>query len=97
MAIIYTIGHSNVTVQKLIELLKAYGIEVVMDVRSEPYSKYASHFNKREIEPELRKHGFEYCFYGEKLGGKPKSPGSLPSTVLRIMKKWRNLRSLRPG
>jgi len=77
MAIIYTIGHSNVTVQKLIELLKAYGIEVVMDVRSEPYSKYASHFNKREIEPELRKHGFEYCFYGEKLGGKPKSPGFL--------------------
>lgn len=77
MAIIYTIGHSNTPIQKLIDLLTAYSIEVVIDVRSEPYSKYATQFNKREIEPELRKHGFDYIFLGNKLGGKPKSPGFL--------------------
>ncbi|MEN6371735.1 MAG: DUF488 domain-containing protein [Armatimonadota bacterium] len=77
MAVIYTIGHSNVPVQKLIDLLMGHGIEVVVDVRSEPYSKYASQFNKREIEPELRENGFDYIYLGNKLGGKPKSPGFL--------------------
>jgi len=75
LAIIYTIGHSNTAVAELISLLKAHGIVLVVDVRSDPYSKYASQFNKREIEAELRRSGFEYLYLGDKLGGKPKSPG----------------------
>ena len=75
MATIYTIGHSNVPVDKLIALLSAHKIRLVIDIRSEPYSKYASHFNKREIEPELKRQGFDYMYMGDKLGGKPKSAG----------------------
>jgi uncharacterized protein (DUF488 family) len=60
---------------KLIELLKAHSIQLVVDVRSDPYSKFASHFNKAEIESELKRNGFDYLYLGHKLGGKPRSPG----------------------
>lgn len=75
MSTIYTIGHSNVPLEKLIELLKLHSIELVVDIRSEPYSKYASQFNKAEIEPVIKRCGFDYLYIGHKLGGKPRSPG----------------------
>lgn len=77
MAVFYTIGHSNVSVREMIDLLSAHGIKLVIDVRSDPYSKYSPQFNKREIEGELRGNGFDYLFLGDKLGGKAKSPGFL--------------------
>jgi uncharacterized protein (DUF488 family) len=39
---VYTISHSNVAVDKFVLLLQKYRIEVLLDVRSVPYSKYAS-------------------------------------------------------
>jgi uncharacterized protein (DUF488 family) len=75
MATLYTIGHSNISVPEFIELLKPHGIEVVIDVRSDPYSRYAVQFNKHDIEIELFYHGFEYIYWGDRLGGRPKSPG----------------------
>lgn len=80
MAAIYTIGHSNTTIDEFVGLLAAQGITLVIDVRSEPYSKYASQFNKHEIEAELTRRGFQYLYRGDKLGGKPKSPGFLTSS-----------------
>ena len=37
---IYTLGHSNYTIEKLIEMLKKYDINCVVDIRGTPYSKY---------------------------------------------------------
>lgn len=77
MAVFYTIGHSNITVDEFVGRLSAHGVALVVDVRSDPYSKYASQFNKREIEVELKNRGFDYLYLGEQLGGKPRSPGFL--------------------
>ena len=68
---IYTIGHSNQDVQSFIELLKRHSIEVVVDVRFNPYSKYASQFNKKEIQGDIRDNGIKYMFMGKEIGGKP--------------------------
>lgn len=68
---VFTIGHSNHPVEKLLELLKQNEIEMVVDVRSNPYSRYATHFNKEILERELRAHCTKYNFYGDVLGGKP--------------------------
>ena len=37
---IYTIGHSNYPEEKLIDMLKNYNIDTVVDIRGTPYSKY---------------------------------------------------------
>jgi uncharacterized protein (DUF488 family) len=42
-ASIYTIGHSDIDFERFLELLN--GIEVLVDVRSAPFSKYAPQFD----------------------------------------------------
>ena len=51
---IFTIGHSTHTVTNFIELLNRYHIQVVCDVRSQPYSKYNKQFNQDSIKKNLK-------------------------------------------
>ncbi|MFU8795990.1 MAG: DUF488 family protein [Dehalococcoidia bacterium] len=75
---IYTVGHSNVELDEFIALLN--GIEVVVDVRSTPFSKYAPQFGMHNIRAKLRVAGIEYLFLavegvGNILGGQPRDDG----------------------
>jgi uncharacterized protein (DUF488 family) len=72
--IIYTIGHSNVEMGKFITLLQQNGITLLVDVRSEPYSKYADWFNKYPLERALKTEDIDYLFLGQELGGRPDDP-----------------------
>jgi len=72
--IIYTIGHSNVEVEAVTELLKAHDVEVVLDVRSSPYSEHAPQFNRDDFAEQLANDGIEYVYGGHYLGGRPKDP-----------------------
>jgi len=65
---IWTIGHSNRSIQKFLELLTENNIQVIIDVRSFPTSKI-EHFKKENIEQWLLKHGIEYIWLGKELGG----------------------------
>jgi len=42
--IVFTIGHSNHPLEVFVDLLKKHEIDVVVDVRSRPRSKYTPHF-----------------------------------------------------
>jgi len=70
--IIYTIGYSNVDFKEFLDLLKGKGIEVLVDVRSVPFSRYALQFSRENIEKELKDENIEYIFMGNVLGGKPR-------------------------
>ncbi len=71
---IYTIGHSNLTYEEFIKLLKKYAINVIIDVRSQPFSRRFPQFNKHELDNLLEKSGICYSYRGDKLGGRPKNP-----------------------
>jgi len=43
---IYTIGHSNVEANKIVQLLQEYQVDVLVDVRSSPYSQYVTQSNR---------------------------------------------------
>ncbi len=73
-ALIHTIGHSNLTLAQFLERLQAAGIETVVDVRSQPISRYTPHFNRPELSAALREAGIRYAFMGDTLGGRPESP-----------------------
>ncbi len=68
---VFTIGHSNHGEREFIELLRQHDIDVVVDVRSQPYSSYATHFNAGQIQPMLVDAGIQYVFLGAALGGRP--------------------------
>jgi uncharacterized protein (DUF488 family) len=71
---VFTIGHSNHDEQTFVELLKQHRIDVVADVRSQPYAKYATHFNADQIQPALADSGIDYVFLGQQVGGRPDNP-----------------------
>jgi uncharacterized protein (DUF488 family) len=74
---LYSIGHSNVAVERLIALLEQYSIRMLCDVRSSPYSRYNPQFNREAIVASLEAAGITYRFMGDTLGGKP-ADGSQP-------------------
>jgi uncharacterized protein (DUF488 family) len=69
--VVYTIGHSIHKVEKLLNLLNRNRIEVLVDIRSKPYSRNVPHFNKENLEKEIKKSGLKYLFLGKELGGRP--------------------------
>jgi len=76
---IFTIGHSNHDVATFLTLLKDNSIQVVVDIRSSPYSRYVPQFNKKEIEGTFTAAGFKYIFMGAAIGGKPSDPQYIDS------------------
>lgn len=71
---VYTIGHSNHREAQFLALLRQHAIELLVDVRSAPYSRFAPHFNRDNLRLLLREAGIQYAFAGEKLGGRPNDP-----------------------
>lgn len=67
---IYTIGHSNYPVEKLIDMLKHYYIDTVVDIRGTPYSKYNVQYNKETIAHTLIEAGFIYIYMAKELAAK---------------------------
>ncbi|MCH7579966.1 MAG: DUF488 domain-containing protein [Chloroflexi bacterium] len=68
---IFTLGHSNISFEQLLNQLRVYEIEAVADVRSQPYSKYSPHFNRNALNAQLEDAGITYEFMGHQLGGRP--------------------------
>ena len=68
---VLTIGHSNHTTEHFLVLLKSHGIQVVVDTRSQPYSKYSTQFDQKELKQTLSRAGIRYLYLGRELGGRP--------------------------
>jgi uncharacterized protein (DUF488 family) len=51
---LYTIGHSTRAIQELVDLLRAHGIEQVVDVRTIPKSRHNPQFNGPALARSLR-------------------------------------------
>ncbi|MDD5584087.1 MAG: DUF488 domain-containing protein [Candidatus Omnitrophica bacterium] len=65
---LYSIGHSNRTIKQFIDLLKAYAIKQVVDVRTIPKSRHNPQFNKADLAKTLRNTKIDYR-HMKKLGG----------------------------
>lgn len=66
----HTVGHSVYPIEEFIALLKQNGINCIVDVRSSPYSKFASQYNREILTDELKKAGILYLFMGDALGAR---------------------------
>ena len=80
---IKTIGHSNHSIDRLVDLLTAGGVEVLVDVRSTPWSRRFPQFGKDRLAKSLAEAGIDYVYEGAALGGKPQSGGSYDDLAAR--------------
>lgn len=80
---VYTVGHSTRSLRDFILLLKAYGIEQLVDVRTIPRSRKNPQFNKDTLPSRLRRSHITYKHLKE-LGGLRHSQTDSPN------RGWRN-------
>ncbi len=74
MSIFFTLGHSNHDFEVWLGLLRQHRVEVVVDTRSSPYSKYVPQFDRELMHRSLEGAGIRYLFLGAELGGRPANP-----------------------
>ncbi len=65
---IFTIGHSTHPIEEFIALLKTYGIEQLVDVRTVPKSRHVPQFNSDALAASLHEQGIGYVHL-KTLGG----------------------------
>lgn len=70
MGQLYTIGHSTYPQSHFLELLRQYDIQYVLDVRSTPFSKYASQYNGDCLREYLGANGIQYAAMGKYFGAR---------------------------
>ena len=68
---VFTIGHSNHEWDAFAALLAKHGVELLVDTRTSPVSRYAPWANAGSLKAMLGRAGVDYAFMGDSLGGKP--------------------------
>lgn len=66
--IIFTVGHSTLSLDDFVRLLRAYGIGRVVDVRTIPRSRHNPQFNQEDFRRALHNRGLHYRHMRD-LGG----------------------------
>lgn len=72
---VLTIGHSNHSIERFVELLRRHAVTAVVDVRSQPFSRYNHAFNRESLVATLKQAGIAYAFMGRELGARSEEPG----------------------
>lgn len=80
MAGIYSIGYANLEKNHFLEHLKNNQITALADVRSMPYSKMFSDYNRENLSEFLKENGISYVYLGEELGPRSKERSHYDST-----------------
>ena len=71
---IFSIGHSNHSIDKFISLLEGSEINMVVDVRSAPFSRMFPQFNQEALKKSLSDNAIGYLFLGDQIGGRSNDP-----------------------
>ena len=81
---LFTIGHSNHSLDKFVGLLRQHRIAALVDVRRFPSSRAVPHFNRDEFSAALQENGVQYRWI-EGLGGRQprRKDFDSPNTGLR--------------
>jgi len=69
---LFTIGHSNIPIDRFVALLQHAGATTVADVRSVPASRRFPWFSKNNLANRLSQEGIGYLAMGDALGGRPR-------------------------
>ena len=67
--IVFTVGHSNHSIEYFLNLLSDNQITALGDVRSTPYSRFNPQFNREQLAASINERSIKYVYLGHQLGG----------------------------
>ncbi|GAB1258765.1 DUF488 domain-containing protein [Aurantivibrio plasticivorans] len=69
---LYSIGYATKPIDLFITQLKALNIDVMVDIRSVPFSKVFHDYHQGNLKLTLKRHSIAYVYLGEELGPRTK-------------------------
>jgi len=75
--VIYTIGHSTHHADYFLELLREYGVNCIIDVRSVAASSYNPQYNEEPFKNFLKNNKIIYMHFAEEFGARQTDPNLL--------------------
>ena len=94
---LHTIGHSIYEMKDFIGLVEKHRINTIVDVRSIPYSKFASQYNREILKHSLKVSNILYIFMGDLLGAKYEDKKLLFDDGKVNFKKVQEIKSFQDG
>lgn len=68
---LYTIGYSGFpNIEEFVRVLQTHGIQILIDVRSSPYSAFFSAYNKEPLSQKLKENNIFYCNFARQFGAR---------------------------
>ena len=83
MSVLFTIGHGDRQIDTFLDMLRAAGVRVLVDVRRYPGSRRHPQFGRDVLAAALKEAGIEYRWAGEALGGRRRLGAGSPHQALR--------------
>src|SRR5215468_1953308 len=80
---LWTLGHSNVSLEAFLELVQSFDLRALGDVRSFPASRLHPQFNREALAESLAAHQIDYRWFPG-LGGRRKPAAESPHRAWRI-------------
>jgi uncharacterized protein (DUF488 family) len=74
MTELYTIGHSSYSFNRFVTYLKSCKVDALIDVRSNPYSRFHPQYRYKALKAGLPDANIDYIFLGKQLGARSKDP-----------------------
>jgi uncharacterized protein (DUF488 family) len=71
---ILTVGYASRSIDDFVALMGRDNVEFVIDVRSNPLSKFKPEFSGNSLSARLQREKIRYVFMGDTLGGRPTDP-----------------------
>jgi uncharacterized protein (DUF488 family) len=75
---VYTVGHGNRSIEYLLQMLRAMGLQQLVDVRAHPSSVRHPQFTNPYLQRALADSGIAYYWQGSQLGGRRKGRSPSP-------------------
>lgn len=94
---IYSIGHGTKPIEEFIKELHSFDIKYLVDVRSSPFSKWASQYNQQELRHSVESGGIRYIYMGDSIGGRPQDESCYDEEGYFDYKKMADVPSFQAG
>jgi len=94
---IYTVGHSTHQIDYFVELLREYGVNCLVDVRSVAASAYNPQYNQEPFKNYLKRNNITYLHFAEEFGARQTDPELLDKDGKLDFEKVRKGRLFKSG